>query len=82
MTLNYQSVVLFDVNIRLVSYATLHIHLILMSLSNGLPILTECIDFQPIRVTYYSTSDISQLFHSVNHSSILQYMKDICLYNS
>jgi len=43
-------------------------------------ILTECIDFQPIRVNYYSTSDISQLFHEVHRSSILQYMKDICLY--
>ena len=27
-----------------------------------------------------STSDISQLFHKVHPSSILQYMKDICLY--
>ena len=43
-------------------------------------ILTECIDFQPIRVNYYPTSDISQLFHKVHPSSILQYMKDICLY--
>ena len=43
--------------------------------------LTECIDFQPIRVNYYPTSDISQLFHRVIPSSILQYMKDICLYN-
>jgi len=25
-------------------------------------ILTKCIDFQPIRVHYYSTSDISQTF--------------------
>ena len=32
-------------------------------------ILTECIDFQPIRVNYYSTSDISQLFHKVHPSS-------------
>jgi len=44
-------------------------------------ILTECMDFQPIRVNYYPTSDISQLFHKVYSSSILQYMKDICLYN-
>jgi len=44
-------------------------------------ILRECIDFQPIRVNYYSTSDISRLFHKVRPSSILQYMKDICLYN-
>jgi len=43
-------------------------------------ILTECIDFQPIRVNYYSTSDISQLFHKVHPSSILQYMKGIYLY--
>jgi len=44
-------------------------------------ILTECIDFQPIRVKYYPTSDIYQLFHKVHPSSILQCMKDICLYN-
>jgi len=44
-------------------------------------ILTECIDFQPIRVNYYSTSDMSELFNKVHPSSILQYMKDICLYN-
>jgi len=44
-------------------------------------IVTECIDFQPTRVKYYLTSDISQLFHKVHPSSILQYMKDICLYN-
>jgi len=42
-------------------------------------ILTEYIEFQPIRVNYYSTSDISQLFHKVHPSSILQYMNDICL---
>jgi len=40
-------------------------------------------DFQPIRVNYYSTSDISQLFHMVglHPSSILRYVKEICLYN-
>jgi len=43
-------------------------------------ILTECIDYQPIRVNYYSTSDISQPYHKVHPSSILQYMKGICLY--
>ena len=37
--------------------------------------ITECIDFQPIRVNYYSTSDISQLFHRVHPSSILQYFE-------
>ena len=30
------------------------------------PILTECIDVQSIRVNYYPTSDISQLFHKVH----------------
>ena len=44
-------------------------------------ILTECIDFQLTRVKYYLTSDISQLFHKFHPSSILQYMKDIRLYN-
>ena len=44
-------------------------------------ILTKCIDFQPTRIKYYLTSDISQLFHKVHPSSVLQYMKDICLYN-
>jgi len=43
-------------------------------------ILTECIDLQPIGVNYYSTSDMSQLFHKVHPFSILQYMKDTCLY--
>jgi len=43
-------------------------------------ILTEYIDFQPIRVNYYSTSDIPQLFHKVHPTSMLQNMKDICLY--
>jgi len=37
-------------------------------------ILTECINFQPIWVNYYSTSD------KVHPGSILQCMKDICLY--
>ena len=45
-------------------------------------ILTECIDFQPIRVNYYSNSDISQLFHKMHPSSTLQYMKDIRLYKN
>jgi len=43
-------------------------------------ILTEIFDFQPIRVNYYSTSDISQLFHKLHSSYRLQYLKDICLY--
>jgi len=29
---------------------------------------------------YYTTSDISQLFHKVHSTSVLQYMKDICSY--
>ena len=32
-------------------------------------VLTECIDFQPTRINYYPTSDISQLFHKVHPSS-------------
>jgi len=48
-------------------YTVCHLYL-----HNSVEEITECIDFQPIRVNYYSTSDISRLFQQVHPSSIVK----------
>ena len=44
-------------------------------------ILTECTDFLPMRENHYTESNITRLFKTVTPQKILDYIKEIGLYN-
>ena len=44
-------------------------------------ILTECIDFLPIREKYYKTNNMKELFTKINTNNILYYLKKIGVYD-
>ena len=44
-------------------------------------ILTECIDYLPIRKKYYKTNNLKKLFQKINTNNIFFYLKKIGIYN-
>ena len=44
-------------------------------------ILTECIDFTPVRDRFYSVSSMQQLFSTISGHLILEFLKEINIYN-